>query len=157
MFLHIVSIISVQDCSAYTQFANTSDHCQCLHVYLFFLVFARTPQFIFVDFILLCWFWWTKKEWKNNHYCQETIIWFRLSKWMLRAKYSCAVSYNHYDAWCLVFSLTTCICVKNAKEFNHWSSYMYQQFVFSKGTRQRMLILLQQAMGQQWSTTVQLS
>ena len=34
---------------------------------------------------------------------------------------------------------------------------MYQQFVFSKGTRQRMLILLQQAMGQQWSTTVQLS
>ena len=55
----------------------------------------------------------------------------------------------------MVFSLTT--CVKNAKEFNYWSSYMYQQFVFSKGTRQRMLILLQQTMGQQWSTTVQLS
>ena len=34
--------------------------------------------------------------------------------------------------------------------------YMYQQFVFSKGRRQWMLILLQQAMGQQWSTTLQL-
>ena len=33
---------------------------------------------------------------------------------------------------------------------------MYKQFVFSKGRRQWMLILLQQAMGQQWSTTVQL-
>ena len=108
------------------------------------------PQFIFADFILLCWFWWTEKRMKNNLHCQKTIIWFCLSKCALQPKWSWAVSHNQYYL-CLVF-FTDYLRLKFKSI--PCSLYMYQHFVSSAGTRQWML---QQAMGQQWSTTVQLS
>ena len=44
--MHIVNMISIHDCAAYAHFEVKSNR--------FFLVSMRTPQFIFVEFILLC-------------------------------------------------------------------------------------------------------
>ena len=80
----------------------------------------------------------------TSNYCQYSYIFYPLS-------FSC---YTRNLSLILFISFH---CLDMGQERVQNSLYTYQQFVFSKGTRQRMLILLQQAMGQQRSTTVQLS